>query len=187
MHEIPRPVALSDNRLIRRLVKLVDELDLDRRDFVIFGSGPLLAHGLRQRILDLDVLARGALWHRASQLGFRATGSINGAPMAAFWGGLIQFSLGWISAFWDIDDLINRAKIIEGLRFAQPTDVLADVGLAQGSPRYPSARPTVASAGTGRCCSGGFVQGGEKQTVIWRNSVRVEVKAGLGSETHLPQ
>jgi hypothetical protein len=125
MHEASRSVALSDDRLIRRLVKFVAELDLDCRDFVIFGSGPLLAHGLRRHIQDLGVVARGAVWCRVSQYGFPAVGSINGAPMAVFWGGLlIQFSPGWISEDWDTDDLIDRAEIIEGLPFAQLTDVL---------------------------------------------------------------
>jgi hypothetical protein len=125
MHEAARPAALSEDRLIRRLVKLVTELDLDRRDFVIFGSGPLLAHGLRQCIRDLDVVARGTVWRCISQHGVPAAGTINGAPMAQFWGQLIQFSPGWISEDWDTDDLIDRAEIIHGLPFAQLTDVLA--------------------------------------------------------------
>ncbi len=38
---------------------------------------------------------------------------------------MIQFSPGWISGDWDTDDLIDRAEIIQGLPFAQLTDVLA--------------------------------------------------------------
>ena len=117
--------VLSEDKLIRRLVKLVTDLDLDRHDFVIFGSGPLLAHGLRQSIHDLDVVARGTTWDRVSQHGSPAKGNINGAPMTLFWGGLIQFSRGWVSDDWDADDLIGRAEIIQGLPFAQLTDVLA--------------------------------------------------------------
>ncbi|HET6192538.1 MAG TPA: hypothetical protein VFE59_36690 [Trebonia sp.] len=117
--------ALSENKLIRRLVKIVTELDLDRHDFVIFGSGPLLAHGLRKRISDLDVVARGSAWERVSEYGCPGTGSLNGAPMALFWDGHIQFSRGWISDDWDADDLIDRAEIIHGLRFAQLSDILA--------------------------------------------------------------
>jgi hypothetical protein len=125
MHE-PAPFpALSENRLIRRLAMLVSELDLDVRDFVIFGSGPLLAHGLRYGIHDLDVVARGPAWRRAREHGVRGTGSFNGAPMAMFWNGLIQFSQGWISADWDADDLIDRAETIQGWPFAGLTDVLA--------------------------------------------------------------
>lgn len=116
--------ALSEHPLIRRLLILVSELDLDRRDFVIFGSGPLLAHGLRRRISDLDVVARGTTWKRVCTYGNPATGIINGAPMAQFWGGLIQFSSGWISEAWDTDKLIDRAEVIDGLRFARLVDVL---------------------------------------------------------------
>lgn len=117
--------ALSENRLIRRLAMLVTALDLDRRDFVIFGSGPLLAHGLRYGIRDLDIVARGSVWQQVSVHGCRDTGSINGAPLAVFWNGLIQFSQGWISDDWDADDLIGRAENIQGWPFAQLTDVLA--------------------------------------------------------------
>jgi hypothetical protein len=117
--------ALSENRLIRRLAMLVTELDLDRRDFVIFGSGPLLAHGLRYGIRDLDIVARGSVWEQVSEYGSPDTGSITGAPMAMFWNGLIQFSRGWISDDWDADDLIGRAEGIQGWLFAQLTDVLA--------------------------------------------------------------
>jgi hypothetical protein len=127
------PAALSEDRLIRRLIKIVTELDLDRSDFVIFGSGPLLAHGLRQSVRDLDIVARGEAWHRVSERGIRDVGAISGAPMALFWGGLIQFSPEWISQDWDADDLINRAELIQvggaepirELPFAQLTDVLS--------------------------------------------------------------
>jgi len=125
MHEPALFPALSENRLIRRLAMLVTELDLDRRDFVIFGSGPLLAHGLRYGIHDLDIVARGPVWDRVSVCGCPATGSISGAPMALFWNGLIQFSQGWISDDWDADDLIGRAESVQGWPFAPLKDVLA--------------------------------------------------------------
>ena len=125
MHEPAPYPALSENRLIRRLAMLVSELDLDVRDFVIFGSGPLLAHGLRYGIHDLDVVARGPAWQRVLEHGCPGTGSVNGAPMALFWDGLIQFSQGWISADWDADDLIDRAQRVQGWPFATLTDVLA--------------------------------------------------------------
>jgi hypothetical protein len=124
MHDQATFPALSENRLIRRLAMLVAELDLDVRDLVIFGSGPLLAHGLRHGIRDLDVVARGPSWQRAREHGCPGTGSVNGAPMALFWNGLIQFSRGWTSADWDADDLIDRAQTIQGWPFATLADVL---------------------------------------------------------------
>ncbi|MCW2914581.1 MAG: transcriptional regulator, AraC family [Actinomycetia bacterium] len=110
-----------ENPLIRRLVAL----ELERDDFVIFGSGPLLTHGIRRSVRDLDVVARGTAWRRVSELGVPAVGAISGDQTVHFWGGRIQFSQEWISKVWDTDDLIDRAEIIEGLRFAQLTDVLA--------------------------------------------------------------
>ncbi|GAA2582201.1 hypothetical protein GCM10010435_69800 [Winogradskya consettensis] len=124
MNEAAPAVDFTDDRLIRRLVTLVDYLGLDRRDFVIFGSGPLLAHNLRTRVSDLDIVARGAAWRCVSLHGMTGRGTHNNAPMAVFWGGLIQFSQGWISPDWDADDLIDRAETIQGLPFAQLTDVL---------------------------------------------------------------
>src|ERR1700758_2016283 len=106
MHQSPLLPPISEHRLVRRLAMLVTGLHLDRQDFVIFGSGPLLAHGLRSDIHDLDLVARGPPWRQVSRHGFRGTGSINGAPMALFWNGLIQFSPQWISPDWDADDLI---------------------------------------------------------------------------------
>ena len=157
MHEpAPLPV-LSENRLIRRLAMLVSELDLNVRDFVIFGSGPLLAHGLRDDIHDLDVVARGPAWQRVLEHGCPGTGSVNGAPMALFWNGLIQFSPTWISPDWDVDDLIDGAETIQGWPFAGLADVLAykeillrpkdypDIAaLHQAVPR-PARRPEAAS------------------------------------------
>ena len=125
MHEPPPLPALDENKLIRRLATLVTRLHLDRGDFVIFGSGPLLAHGLRPSIHDLDIVARGPAWRHVSRYGCPGTGSVNGASMALFWSGLIQFSQGWISADWDADDLIDGAEIIQGWPFARLADVLA--------------------------------------------------------------
>jgi hypothetical protein len=117
-------MSLADESLIRRLLELVDKYELDRRDFVIFGSGPLLAHGLREEIEDLDVVARGRVWERVVEYGIPGTGEINGARLAMFCDGLIQFSRGWISNNWDADDLIDRAEMIEGLPFTPLADVL---------------------------------------------------------------
>ena len=125
MYQAVYSAALSENRLIHRLIKIVTKLDLDSSDFVIFGSGPLLAHGLRQEIGDLDVVVRGTVWPRVSEYGIPAVGVISRTPMALFWDGRIEFSPKWISEEWDTDDLIGRAEIIEGLPFAQLTDVLA--------------------------------------------------------------
>jgi hypothetical protein len=117
-------MGLTDDSLIGGLWQLMGKYELDPRDFVIFGSGPLLAHGLRTEIEDLDVVARGEVWDRVVEFGEAGAGEVNGARLAVFQDGLIQFSRGWISERWDADALIDRAEMIEGLPFAPLADVL---------------------------------------------------------------
>jgi len=113
--------SVLDNRFIARLIKF----GLGCDDFVLFGSAPLLAYGLREDIRDLDVVTRGHAWRYVSARGIPAVGTVSGDPVTHFWGGRIQFSQGWISPAWNPDELIDNAEIIEGLRFARLTDVLA--------------------------------------------------------------
>ena len=113
--------SVLDNPIITRLI----QFGLDSDDFVLFGSAPLLAYGLRKEIRDLDVVARSHTWRHVSACGTPGVGAVSGDPVAHFWDGRIQFSRGWISPAWDPDELIDSAEVIEGLRFARLTDVLA--------------------------------------------------------------
>ena len=116
---------LHTHPLIHDLLALVDELGLDLDDMVIFGSGPLLAKGIRSDVGDLDIVARDRTWKVVELHGDPVIGEINGARMFEFCAGRIQFSAGWVSPAWHASDLIARAEIIEGLPFACLEDVLA--------------------------------------------------------------
>ncbi|MGI5166046.1 hypothetical protein ACQEU3_16955 [Spirillospora sp. CA-253888] len=115
------PGGLREHPLVRRLVML----DLAPDDFVIAGSGPLLAHRLRDQVSDLDVVARGDAWAQVRRQGMADVGTITGAPIVSFWGGLIQFCREWVTGNGDADGLIERSDMIEGVRFASLEDVLA--------------------------------------------------------------
>jgi hypothetical protein len=112
--------SLSGHPLVRSLL----DLGLDRRDFVVFGSGPLLAHGIRTNLRDLDVVATRQAWERVRSLGSPMAGEISGAPMRRFCDGRIHICEEWISGLWDTEDLIDQADVIDGIRFAPLTDVL---------------------------------------------------------------
>ena len=112
---------ISSHALVGRLVSL----KLDRDHFVIFGSGPLLAHGIRTDIKDLDIVARGTALDRSFQQGVLTTGALSGAPIAQFWEGKIGISAGWISPEWNADRLIEDCDIFDGFRFAKLEYVLA--------------------------------------------------------------
>lgn len=120
MEPVTPEMRVRNNELVRELRKL----GLDPDHFVIFGSAPLLAHGLRARVRDLDVVARGAVWERVSVGGTPARGERSGDRVWQFCHGRLQFSEYWIPGDWDTDALIDNAEIIDGLRFAPLTEVL---------------------------------------------------------------
>lgn len=111
---------LRSNRLVQKL----RGMDVNPNDFVIFGSAPLLAHGLRTTVSDLDVVARADVLRRVSSTGTPARGTYSGDRVWQFNGGTLQFSERWITSRWDTDALIDNAEIIDGLRFVPLADVL---------------------------------------------------------------
>ncbi len=87
-------------------------------DFVIFGSGPLLAHGLIETVADIDLVARGLAWQKA-----RGLGALEAAPDGdgvVRLGDLDIFG-GWLGM--DVDALIGRAERRYGLPWADLQDV----------------------------------------------------------------
>ncbi|MFC4034460.1 hypothetical protein ACFO3J_23715 [Streptomyces polygonati] len=125
MPNLSQNARLREHPLIHDLLALVNEYDLDLSDMVIFGSGPLLAKGLRADIHDLDIVARSKTWCRVKRHGARSIGQANHARIAQFCDGRIQFSAGWVSDDWKAAELIDRAETIRGLPFARIENVLA--------------------------------------------------------------
>ncbi|MFD5249480.1 hypothetical protein ACFWIW_33370 [Amycolatopsis sp. NPDC058340] len=120
MTTIAEAAQVCDNELIHELM----ELELDPDQFVIFGSAPLLAHGLRAIVHDLDIVARGAVMDFARKTGTLGVGRYSGDPVWHLNNGRLQFSAGWITNHWDANQLIDNAEVIGSLRFARLSDVL---------------------------------------------------------------
>ncbi|MFI5557709.1 hypothetical protein ACIA2T_00395 [Amycolatopsis japonica] len=120
MTTIAESAQVCGNELIHELM----ELQLDPDQFVIFGSAPLLAHGLRTIVHDLDIVARGDAMDFARKNGTLRVGRYSGDPVWHLNNGRLQFSAGWITNSWDANQLIDNAEIIQGLRFACLSDVL---------------------------------------------------------------
>ncbi|MFI8436626.1 hypothetical protein ACIGJO_23330 [Streptomyces sp. NPDC079020] len=111
---------LHDHPLVGKLLSL----GLERGDFVVAGSGPLLAHGLRSAVGDLDVVARGAAWERATALADPvAAPSGYGLMVLLFDGGLEVFDR-WLPGTPGPDELIEGAEWIHGLPFCPLREVL---------------------------------------------------------------
>jgi hypothetical protein len=107
---------------IPELFEKLRVLGLPAGDYAVFGSGPLAVRGLIHEVRDIDAVARGAAWERATRLG-----TVHEAPggdqVVRLEGGAVEVFGGWLG--WDIDAIIDGAEVIDGLPFARLEDVLA--------------------------------------------------------------
>lgn len=116
------PVLLTDPAgLFAELARL----NLPHGEYVVCGSAALYVRGLRARMGDLDVLARGPAWDVVLTLGVVPDTALSGHglvvnhPTAA-----IEFVDRWTPG-WPTDYLIDSADLIDGIPFMRLGDVLA--------------------------------------------------------------
>lgn len=107
------------NEILKRIYKL----DLDPNDFAIFGSSPMVARGLKKFHNDIDIIARGESWERATKEGIVKPSKMYGHVVRLFSGEIEIFDT-WISEGWDVDKLIDTADIIDGIKFVKLDYVL---------------------------------------------------------------
>ncbi|MGN9845151.1 hypothetical protein ACTMTI_44210 [Nonomuraea sp. H19] len=117
----PRNLLTDPAGLFAELARL----SLPRGHYVVCGSAALYVRGLRARMGDLDVLARGAAWDVVLSLGIAPTaapshhGQVIHHPTLA-----IEFVDRWTPG-WPTDDLIDSADLIDGFPVMRLGDVLA--------------------------------------------------------------
>lgn len=99
----------------------VRALNLPLGDYAIFGSAPMLAHGLITEVGDIDILATGSAWQAAQKLG--------ASKVAPGGDRIIQLSPklaifdGWLGL--DVEGVIARSSPQDGLPTARLEDVAA--------------------------------------------------------------
>jgi hypothetical protein len=101
------------------LVRMLRALDLPTADYVVFGSGPLLPHGLRGDLGDLDIVARGAAWHRLTTMARPVTCPSGHGRMVRL---QIEAVDRWLPGF-DTDRLIAAAEYHAGIPFVPLAEV----------------------------------------------------------------
>jgi hypothetical protein len=99
----------------------VRALGFPEETYVIFGSAPMLARGLIDKVGDVDLLAVGAAWDKATQLA---------PPQAAPHGDLVvkvrpdlEVFSSWMGQ--DVAAILSRAELVDGLPLAHLSDVIA--------------------------------------------------------------
>ena len=100
---------------------VVRALELPPKDHAIFGSAPMLVHGLSAEVGDIDILATRSAWRTAQELGIPILAPsgdrvVQPAPE-------IDIFDGWLSL--DVGAIICRAEPLDGLPIAHLGDVAA--------------------------------------------------------------
>lgn len=97
-------------------------LGLPSADYVIAGSGALIAHGIRRDIGDVDVVARGVAWEVAQKLGTAQKAPLGWAQHVILFDGAVEVLNGWFD--YSVDQLIGEAEEFEGMMFMPLVRVL---------------------------------------------------------------
>jgi len=113
--------SLRRNRLIRQVL----DLEMPPGDFALAGSTPLYAHGLRSRLRDVDVVARGAAWKIAQTFGRVELAPSGIGHVVRIGDGEIEIFDRWVAPKWPIGKLIDDAEVIDGIRVVSLRDSLA--------------------------------------------------------------
>ena len=107
------------------LIDKLLSLHLPLEDYAVFGSGPMFAHGIKESVRDLDLIARGKAWEKARQLGKIEETKLKFGNVITLFDGEIEIYDSWVPARkWDINRLIDTSDVIEGIRFVKRDDVL---------------------------------------------------------------
>lgn len=111
---------LSAHPIFNKLLSL----ELNPADYLVFGSTPMWLYGLKDLSGDVDILARGEAWAKATQLGKVETPASGASKVVRLFDGEIEIFDGWFPGEWDVDELIDNAIIVEGIGFASLENVL---------------------------------------------------------------
>jgi hypothetical protein len=100
-------------------------LQLDPENFAIAGSGPLFARGWIDDPSDLDIVARGSAWDTAVKLGKVSSAPYSDVQHVTLFNGNIDILNGWFPECWPVNQIIDEADLICGLRFVRLDIVVA--------------------------------------------------------------
>lgn len=110
---------INKDILENKLIKLLLTLNLPKDDFAIMAGGCMLAHGLKEFIHDLDVIARGEAWQKVIKLGIPVSPESGDGKVVYLFDGRLEIFNRWNPGDFNIDELIDTAEVISGIRFVK--------------------------------------------------------------------
>lgn len=99
------------------LLEKLKALDLPANDFAIFGSGPMYPIGIKELGHDIDLIARGEAWQKATILNKPVQTQTWECLAVSLFDDQIEIFNGWGPGKWNIDELIDSADIFDGIRY----------------------------------------------------------------------
>ncbi len=106
------------------IFKKLLSLKLNPADYIVFGSTPMWLYGLKDLFSDIDILARGEAWAKATRLGKVEIPASGASKVVRLFDGDVEIFDGWYPGEWNVDELIDNAIVVEGIRFANLEDVI---------------------------------------------------------------
>lgn len=110
---------LRDHPVIKQLLSV----GMPAKDFAVFCSGPMFAHGFYDLPHDVDVLARGQAWEKAREH-HRLSLSVMGDEEVKLFGGKVEIFRELPFEGFDVDKLIDEADVIEGIRWVKLDELI---------------------------------------------------------------
>ena len=104
----------------RQIVAAVNDLGLPAGDFVLHASAVMVLNDLLAEAGDVDIVARGAAWQRARELGTPVEGRTDLCVAIDSHG--VEVWSGWLGD--DVDALIDGAHSVAGLPCVSLAEVL---------------------------------------------------------------
>jgi hypothetical protein len=107
------------------IVKEVKSLELPDGQYVVFGSGPMQVHGIRESD-DIDILVLPELYKSLKQQGWPEKRWKPPYPSDYLYKGNFQIVYNWNYGEYnpDPEQLIEQSEIIQGIPFARLEEVL---------------------------------------------------------------
>ena len=103
--------------LAHRFFRELLSLQMPVGDFAVGGSGPLFARGWIADPSDLDIVARGSAWRIAASRGPILPAPYSSARRVRLFDGDLDVFDDWFPEIGSVDELIDGADVLGGLRF----------------------------------------------------------------------
>lgn len=109
---------------IKKIISVLDKV-LDKKEYAVFGSGPLYIRDLKEKLKDVDIIVNEKGWKKLIEhYESKDTKSGFGNVIKIQKGIEIEIFNMWGPGKWEINELIESSDKCEGINFVKLKNVL---------------------------------------------------------------